>query len=141
MVKQHKNTVVSKQYIHDVVTAFYTKAVSDVVIGYHFRKIATTKGHHPLKPPMEAFADHIPRIVLFWSSQLLQETLPDQTKPFDLISLHQKLSIRLGELGRWITLFKETLHEAPEHDIKEDWFIKLEHFERVFQKKIFNKTS
>lgn len=137
MVKQHKNTDANRDYIHHITTAFYTKAVSDVVIGYHFRKIATMQGHHPLKPPIEAFSDHIPRIVDFWSMQLLQAPLPEGSEPFDLIDVHRQLSLRLGELGRWITLFKETLDEEPDHELKVLWLEKVDHFESIFKRKLF----
>jgi truncated hemoglobin YjbI len=142
--KQHKNTpednkVDNQKFILTIVTAFYEKAVSDFLIGYQFRKIATKKGAHPLRPPIEAFAEHIPRIAVFWEMQLLGEKLPKEQKPFDLISLHHELSIRKGELGRWLLLFKETLNQSEykDHSLTKEWLAKLNHFESIFIKKLF----
>ena len=138
MEKLLKNTEENKHYNLNVVTAFYEKAVIDVLIGYHFRKIATTHGHHPLKPPIEAFHDHLPRIAFFWRMQLLGEKMnSEDQEPYDLISIHRALSIRKGEVGRWILLFKETLNEAPEHELKKNWSEKIDHFEKIFMKVLF----
>lgn len=123
-----------------MVLAFYKKATTDILIGYQFRKIAMLEakaGNHPLRPPIEAFEHHLPRIGIFWKSQLLGEKMPADQSPFDLIGIHQQLSIRKGELHRWLTLFRETLNEQqalhPEAlDLFEKWFEKLDHFEGVF---------
>jgi len=139
--KQLKNTDVDKKYIETIVTAFYKKAVTDFLIGYQFRKIATQEGADPLSPPIEAFEDHLPRIVTFWSMQLFQEKKPESSPPFDLINIHQKLSMRKGELGRWLILFKETLKENSnkEHEIiHKAWLEKLNHFEHIFNKSFFS---
>lgn len=139
MEKQHKNTEEDKKYILKTVTEFYKKAVTDFLIGYHFRKIASHQGRHPLLPPIEAFADHIPRIASFWELQLLGTPLAKDQKPFDLITLHKDLSIRKGELGRWILLFKETLNEMSDNDLKDIWIKKIDHFESIFLNKLFSK--
>jgi truncated hemoglobin YjbI len=122
-----------------VVTAFYKKAVSDFILSYQFKKIAKTNFvGHPLKTPIEAFEHHLPRIGLFWKNQLLSTPLPEGTPKFDLIKVHQALSIRRGEVGRWLVLFRETLNEnlkeGEELKLKEDWLEKLEIFERAFLK-------
>lgn len=123
-----------------MVLAFYKKATTDILIGYQFRKIAMLEakaGDHPLRPPIEAFEHHLPRIATFWKSQLLGERIPAKQDPFDLIGIHQKLSIRRGELHRWLTLFRETLKEFessnPENiDLLKKWLEKIDHFEGVF---------
>jgi hypothetical protein len=134
--KQHKNTEEDKTYILNVVTEFYKKAVTDFLIGYQFRKIATHLGHHPLMPPIEAFADHIPRIASFWELQLLHTPFPKDQKPFDLITLHHELSIRKGELSRWILLFKETLEEQDQNHLTKMWHEKITHFQAIFLSKL-----
>lgn len=125
----------SKEYINHIVTTFYEKATIDFQIGYHFRKIQTIKGTHPLKPPIEAFQDHIPRICLFWEMQLLDEVTPPPEVSFNLIKTHKELSIRRGELGRWLILFKEILEKNTENknlEIKEKWIKSLSRFENIF---------
>ena len=118
--------------------AFYKKAVTDFLIGYQFRKIATLKGSDPLTPPIEAFADHLPRISTFWKMQLLGEKKPENVPPFDLINVHEKLSMRKGELGRWLMLFKQTLHEHEDKPLKTLWLEKLDKFETIFNKQFFS---
>lgn len=136
--------------IASVVEVFYRKATTDVLIGYQFRKIAQAKAlehGHPLKPPIEAFKEHLPRICHFWRSQLLGSKLPPNEPPFNLISIHQELKIRKGELHRWLTLFKEALEESlveEEHnELKQAWLKKLKHFEEVFLKspKLFKQPN
>lgn len=137
MAKQHKNTEEDKKYIDTIVTAFYKKAVTDFLIGYQFRKIATLEGADPLAPPIEAFSEHLPRISTFWKMQLLNTKKPDNVPHFDLINIHEKLSMRKGELGRWLMLFKETLHEHDDCELKESWLSKLIKFEEIFNKQFF----
>lgn len=57
--------------------------------------------------------------------------------PFDLISIHRQLSIRRGELGRWLQLFKEVLADSNENELILNWNEKLSHFENIFLKHLF----
>lgn len=123
--------------ITKIVEDFYRLATVDVMIGYHFRKIREKDGVHPLKPPLEAFSKHLPRIANFWEVQLLGEKI--KGKSFDLISLHRELGILPGELGRWLLLFRQVLEN---YDQKDEliilWKEKLNHFEKIFKKQLFN---
>lgn len=122
--------------IEKIVTDFYTIATTDVMIGYHFRKIASSKGIHPLRPPIEAFSSHIPRIVNFWEVQLLGKPL--EGEPFDLLRIHQALGVLPGELGRWVKLFKDILHSYDQRDeLIIRWIEKLDHFENIFKKNLW----
>lgn len=121
--------------IESIVTSFYKQATIDILIGYHFRKIATVQGEHALKPPYQAFADHIPRIIAFWQLQLLGQT-SFEFGEFKVFPIHDALNIRSGELDRWLTLFRKVLSE---HENQEPIFIqtfreKLNHFELKFKK-------
>ena len=123
------------QLIENVVEAFYKKATTDVLIGYHFRKIAIAeKGDHPLKPPLEAFSHHLPRINHFWKNQLLNLPLPESSPPFQLIKIHKDLMVRRGEVNRWISLFEEVLNEWEFQDKEfiQKWRLKLNHFKKTF---------
>jgi truncated hemoglobin YjbI len=132
------------QLIENVVVAFYKKATTDILIGYHFRKIQESKSSDPLYPELNHFSEHIPRIITFWRQQLV--LLLDDEKPtqFDLLNVHRKLNIRRGELNRWVLLFKETLREiknqiSDESEIKilEKLETKIDHFEGIFLKQLF----
>jgi hypothetical protein len=119
--------------IEEIVTEFYKKATTDFMIGYHFRKIATSEGIDPLSPPIEAFSDHIPRITTFWEIQLTGKT-DQEFEPFDLITIHKQLSIRKGEVGRWVLLFKETLsqYKPTQSELVDQWEEKISDFEKKF---------
>ena len=112
------------EWIFSVVDSFYQKAKTDVLIGYHFRVI-------------EDFDEHIPRIASFWDLQLLGSTERKITHPFDVANLHLALSIKKGEVGRWLVLFRKTLDEkVAEHpemeDLAQEWRRRLVHFEGIF---------
>lgn len=121
----------SKQ-IHLVVESFYSKAIQDPIIGFHFRKIQEFEGADPLKPPIEAFAHHIPRIVNFWRMQLLEEKNLEEI-PFNLIKTHAYLGLKRGQIDRWLLLFIETINESDcPSSFKELWISKARHFRSKF---------
>ena len=125
------------EYIETVVNSFYEKAINDFLIGYHFRKIRNDQASHPLNSTLEEFAHHIPRIVLFWKMQLIKERPQDGSISFDLINTHHKLSIRQGELNRWVMLFMETLEEQGDHPLKQEWKERILQFQSIFLMKLF----
>ncbi|NOT77715.1 MAG: hypothetical protein HOP07_01785 [Bacteriovoracaceae bacterium] len=119
-----------------VVETFYEKALSDVLIGYHFKKFEdpVVLGHH------------LERITTFWEMQLTGQTsIPLEGKPFQLLFTHLGLKIKRGELGRWIVLFHQTLDELEanfKHDessyenirlISEEWKKRIHFFEERFK--------
>ena len=106
-------------FVSLVVHQFYDKARTDILIGYHFARIAD-------------FSTHMPRIVSFWETQLLGYAHKFDP-PLDVINAHMPLRIHRGEVGRWMKLFRETLNEAQIPDeLKTDWDKKLTQFEQVF---------
>lgn len=135
-----------KEFIDLIVDEFYRVATTDILIGHHFRKIAIKEAvpGHPLRPPLEAFAHHLPRIKSFWYIQLLGEPRAQEQAPFDLIELHRNMSIRMGELNRWLLLFREILRSQSQEvsnpaliDLAKNWEEKLKIFEDKFKKSIF----
>jgi hemoglobin len=114
------------EWIFQVVSGFYDKAKTDVLIGYHFRIIPD-------------FDEHIPRIASFWELQLFGKTERPVEKTFDVIKVHVPLGIKRGELGRWMVLFKKTLDEETEKHpemnlLKGQWLVKLKVFENIFSR-------
>jgi len=98
------------------------------MIGYHFRVI-------------EDFDSHIPRIIGFWERQLLNQTDYKSTIPFDLINVHRPLGIKLGELNRWVILFKETLNENKIESTDQDfWLEKVSIFRDKLEKFLIQKS-
>jgi len=109
----------TEDWIIQVVTRFYDKARTDVLIGYHFHII-------------EDFDTHIPRIAAFWEIQLLGKT-NRVTSGFDILKVHSPLGIKRGELGRWLVLFRKTLQENP-GPLNELWEERLKFFENNFSR-------
>lgn len=134
-----KNTQEKQALIRQTVEDFYARATTDFLIGHQFRKIQSYEGIDPLRPSIEAFRHHLPRINEFWELQLLGLRPEKGFQPFDLIGIHQRLQIRTGELGRWIKLFDEVLQEKKldhpnDSEFLDEWFEKVKLFERRFLK-------
>ena len=112
-------------YISSVVRAFYEKAKSDIIIGYHFRHI-------------ENFDEHIPKIIRFWCLQLLdlpQEKIKEFQKegiPNQIIKKHLYLKIKKGEVGRWVLLFKETIDQHPSNELSKNWSSLVLKWKKIF---------
>ena len=147
-----KLSLSKKDFIDHVVDEFYRQATTDILIGHQFRKIALKErdlhskdGHHPLRPPLEAFAHHLPRIKSFWYIQLIGETKTADQAPFDLIQIHRELSIRMGELNRWLVLFdgvliqslKEVENQEKMTPFVQLWREKVSLFENRFKNILF----
>lgn len=108
--------MITESEIKIVVERFYQKAREDILLGYQFAKI-------------KDFEDHIPRIISFWEIQLLGRTQRQVTSPFDLMNAHRPLSIKRGELDRWVVLFKKTLQESGlNEDDQNEWLKRIEFF-------------
>lgn len=91
-----------RELIYIVVEAFYKKALTDILLGYHFARF-----NDPV-----VLAHHLERITTFWEMQLTGKvTRPIEGKQFQLLYTHLQLGIKRGELGRWIVLFHQTLDE------------------------------
>lgn len=132
-----------KEIINQVVRAFYEKAISDVFIGYHFRKIVHNQETiHNIKPSLGDFEHHIPKVNDFWASQLIKNYKKEFDRP-NVLKIHEYLRIRFGELGRWLTLFRETLLDFKNEENKEFinlWEVKLDQFELAFKNYFFKDT-
>jgi truncated hemoglobin YjbI len=109
----------SSPEIKKVVYEFYAVARQDILIGYHFARIAD-------------FDTHLPRIVKFWEGQLLG-VHHQFSPPLDLINAHVPLKIHRGEVGRWVRLFEQTLERhLDDKSLRERWLDKIYHFEKIF---------
>jgi truncated hemoglobin YjbI len=127
-----------RELIYIIVEAFYQKATKDILIGYHFDRFS--------RP--EVLAEHLERITTFWEMQLTGKvSRPLDGRQFQLLFTHLQLSIKRGELGRWIVLFHQTLDEvvnqfkkeAPPEEVQEMeliakvWKEKIAFFEERFK--------
>lgn len=135
-----------RELIYMVVESFYKKATTDVLIGYHFTKFLDES----------TLAPHLERITGFWEMQLTGKSTVSFDRPFHLLFTHLQLGLKPGELGRWIILFHETLHElekeikrqGSEEEIKSielftsEWKKRIAFFEERFKAhpQMFNKN-
>ncbi len=92
----------TRQDIEDLMKAFYSKALSDEVIGYIFTDIAKLDLEH-----------HLPIIVDFWEMVLFQ-TVNFQEKygrsPMQVhLKLNEKSPLKKEHFARWLKLFNETI--------------------------------
>lgn len=99
-----------RDLIYAVVESFYQKAMSDVLIGYHFYQFGKA----------EVLEPHLQRITSFWEMQLTGTTTVPLEGPFHLLYTHLQLNLKRGELGRWIVLFHQTL-DALEVEVKDEF--------------------
>jgi truncated hemoglobin YjbI len=113
-----------RELIYKTVEDFYAKATKDVLIGYHFDKF-----NDP-----DVLKEHLVRLTSFWEMQLTGTTsVPITAPPFHLLFTHLQLSIKRGELGRWIILFYQTLDNLEDKDLVEVWKERIVFFEERFK--------
>ena len=84
----------------ELVRAFYTRALSDAVIGFIFTDVA--------RLDLEA---HVPRITSFWETILLgaQSYSGGAFRPHAII--HAQVPLRRGHFERWLWLWQTTVDE------------------------------
>ncbi len=127
--------------IREIVDNFYSKAINDVFIGYHFRKVSSSSGS--IVQSIEDFKAHLPKIYMFWEVQFGLKR-QEKTKSLQLFAVHDNLHLRQGEIGRWIFLFKETLEDfraeysplcSKSKEFLKNWESKLAIFQSTFMKR------
>ena len=134
-----------KKIVKEIIENFYREAVKDFMIGYHFRKIQEIPSEKVLYPELNAFSKHIPRIIYFWEIQLIgpNKELKNKSleRPFNLISTHDYLNIRKGELHRFTLLFQQAITSfeksktdliPKEIDFLNKWKEKVNSFKQSF---------
>ena len=89
--------------VERLVRAFYSKALTDPIIGWIFTDIA----HLDLE-------EHVPQIASFWETILLgaQTYRGGAFRPH--AALHFKVRLRSGHFERWLVLWRETVDELFE---------------------------
>lgn len=128
-----------------VIERFYLKAMEDILIGYHFTRLQALKSCAPVQ-----FNQHLERIMKFWQLQLypaLDLKLSPFNPPvpaeqhFQLLKTHLPMKLKLGELNRWLILFKQEIDEAlnelqisatEQAIIKKHWELSLKQFKEIF---------
>lgn len=115
-----------RDLISIVIETFYKKVIDDVLIGYHFARF---------RDP-EVLSHHLERLAGFWEMQLTGTlSVPIEGKPFHLLWTHLQLSLKRGELGRWIVLFHETLDQF-ENELDKEELVQLKAISVEWKKRI-----
>lgn len=117
--------MITRPLIYSVLEAFYQKATTDILIGYHFSKFSEP----------EVLGPHLQRISSFWEMQLSGQTSVPLDRSFHLLFTHLQLKIKRGELGRWIVLFHQTLDQMSDPEIvavAPEWKKRIALFEERF---------
>lgn len=112
------------QNIQQIIETFYGKATTDVLIGYQFTRI-------------EDFNTHIPRIADFWEPQILGTSTNPGSFPFRMMAKHLALTLKTGELNRWIILFFETLDDYEKSHPEDSSLVNLWKDKILFLKERF----
>ena len=95
-----RHDIETRDDCEDLVRTFYTRALSDAVIGFIFTDVA--------RLDLEA---HVPRITSFWETILLgaQSYSGGAFRPHAII--HAKVPLRRGHFERWLWLWQTTVDE------------------------------
>ena len=83
-----------------LVRAFYSRALTDPIIGYIFTDVA--------RLDLEA---HVPRLTAFWETVLLGAKTYTGGAFHPHATVHQKAELKAGHFDRWLTLWYQTLNE------------------------------
>ena len=107
-----KKTFVDISTIADVeklVASFYEQAIEDNHIGKFFTQAIVIQ-----------LDDHLPKIVKFWSSILLDTNDYRDNPMLKHIVLNQKMKVHESHMSQWLSLWKSTidrLYKGPKADL------------------------
>jgi hemoglobin len=103
-----KPDIASRVDIEKLITSFYEKVKTDPVIGFFFTEVVKMDWPH-----------HIPVIVDFWETILLDHSVYSKNAMEVHYSLNRKSSLQKHHFDRWIQLFTGTVNELYEGKIAE----------------------
>lgn len=95
-----KQDIATRADIELFITAFYEKVKTDPVIGIIFTEVVQMHWEH-----------HIPVIVSFWESILLDNPVYKRNAMAVHYDLHKKYPLKQEHFDAWLRLFNETLDE------------------------------
>lgn len=107
----------SREDCETLVRAFYTRVLTDPVIGWLFTDVA--------KLDVE---EHVPRITLFWETMLLGARTYGGGAFRPHLELNLKTPLKRGHFERWLYLWRATVHELFTGPVAE---AAIDHAERV----------
>jgi len=101
-----KKEISSRQDIEQLIIAFYEKVKPDPTIGFIFTEIIPINWEH-----------HIPVIVDFWESVLLDNPVYQKNAMEVHYHLNNQMPLQKAHFDTWLTLFSSTVDELFEGKI------------------------
>jgi hemoglobin len=98
-----KPDITTRPDIENLMTSFYEKVKTDPVIGFFFTEVVKMDWPH-----------HIPLIVDFWETILLDNPVYTKNAMEVHYALNRKSPLQKEHFDRWIQLFTETVDELYE---------------------------
>ena len=95
-----KRDINNREDIHAFIESFYYKVKSDATIGFIFNEVVRMNWEH-----------HIPVIVDFWESVLLDNPVYKNNAMAVHYDLNKKFPLKAGHFEAWLALFNQTLDE------------------------------
>ena len=95
-----KADIETREDCERLVRAFYSRALTDPVIGFLFTDIA--------KLDLE---EHVPRITNFWATMLIGARSYGGGAFRPHLELNMQVQLKRGHFERWLFLWRETVHE------------------------------
>ena len=97
-----KKDIENREDIEELISAFYSKMLDDMILGYIFTDVAKVN-----------LEEHLPVICDFWENILFNK--PTYKRRSEVIGVHLKLNnmikLKKGHFTRWLYLFKSTVDE------------------------------
>ncbi len=108
-MKKKLDDVATVADVERLVTFFYARAMQDEHIGLFFTEAV------PLN-----LEEHLPKIVKFWTSILLDTNDYKDNPMLKHVALSQKMNINKSHMSRWLSLWKgsiDKLYNGPKADL------------------------
>ena len=120
-----KNKIQTREDIIRLVDTFYRKAIHDPLIGHFFTEVVHLD-----------WDLHMPTMYDFWETVLLDQTSYKGNPILKHIELDQKARLTPAHFERWLTLWRETVHELFTGEKAEEAVKRAEMIRQLMQYKV-----
>lgn len=104
-----KSDIKNREDVIKLVDAFYSKVITDSVIGYLFTEVADVN-----------WDEHLPKMYNFWENILFNTQNYSGSPMIVHRDLHQKSTMNEGHFEHWLQLFTETVDSHFEGERAEE---------------------
>ncbi len=120
----------SKSDLELLVKNFYEKAIGDKVIGHFFTKVSNLD-----------LEEHLPIIIAFWESILLDDPKYKGNPMIKHLDLHKKSKIETIHFTTWLRLWEETVKNSFQGRVADNAVYKAKMIAQLMQHKIENSDK